>query len=174
MVGVANEMGRYLVKYWRCVEKSITMSRLFGQPNEIEYAFSKWLICLKSFDYAHHPDEIEAALQGVSQVSQGKTVVVFQPHLYSRTAVQYEAAGIALSRADMVLVLPIYPAREKPIPGITSQLVVDASVRAGGNCKLCMPIDVRKLLSEMEAEIIVFMGAGSIDPFARELVEDAE
>ncbi|MEN8209649.1 MAG: Mur ligase domain-containing protein, partial [Candidatus Fermentibacteria bacterium] len=44
-------------------------------------------------DYAHHPDEIEAALQGVSQVSDGKTVVVFQPHLYSRTAVQYEAAG---------------------------------------------------------------------------------
>ncbi len=125
-------------------------------------------------DYAHHPDEIEAALQGVSQVSQGKTVVVFQPHLYSRTAIQYEAAGIALSRADMALVLPIYPAREKPIPGITSQLVVDASVRAGGNCKLCTPVDVRKLLSEMEAEIIVFMGAGSIDPFARELVEDAE
>ena len=125
-------------------------------------------------DYAHHPDEIEAALQGVSQVSQGKTVVVFQPHLYSRTAVQYEAAGIALSRADRALVLPIYPAREKPIPGITSKLVVDASVRAGGDCRLCTPVDVRKLLLEMEAEIIVFMGAGSIDPLARELVEDAE
>ncbi|MCK5117152.1 MAG: UDP-N-acetylmuramate--L-alanine ligase [Candidatus Aegiribacteria sp.] len=125
-------------------------------------------------DYAHHPDEIEAALQGVSQVSQGKIVVVFEPHLYSRTAVQYEAAGIALSRADMALVLPIYPAREKPIPGITSQLVVDASVRAGGNCELCTPVNVMKLLLEMEAEIIVFMGAGSIDSLARELVEDAE
>ena len=125
-------------------------------------------------DYAHHPDEISAALQGVSQVSEGKTVVVFQPHLYSRTAVQYEAAGCALSRADHVLVLPIYPAREKPIPGVTSKLVVDASVRAGGNCRLCMPGDVKKLLLEIEAEIIVFMGAGSIDPLARELLESAE
>ncbi len=125
-------------------------------------------------DYAHHPDEIDAALQGVSQLSQGKTVVVFQPHLYSRTAVQYEAAGLALSKADRVLVLPIYPAREKPIPGVTSRLVVDASVRAGGNCRLCLPVDVKELLLETEAEIIVFMGAGSIDPLARELVEDAQ
>ena len=125
-------------------------------------------------DYAHHPDEITAALQGVSQLSDGKTVVVFQPHLYSRTAIQYEAAGLALSGADHVLVLPIYPAREKPIPGVTSRLVVDASVRAGGNCRLCEPADVRNLLLEIEAEIIVFMGAGSIDPLARELVEDAE
>jgi len=125
-------------------------------------------------DYAHHPDEIEAALQGVSQVSDGKTVVIFQPHLYSRTAVQYEAAGIALSKADCILVLPIYPAREKPIPGVTSKLVADAAVRAGGNCSLCMPVDLRKALREQEAEIVVFMGAGSIDPLARELVEDAE
>lgn len=125
-------------------------------------------------DYAHHPDEIVAALQGVSQVSGGKIVVVFQPHLYSRTAAQYEVAGIALSSADRVLVLPIYPAREKPIPGVTSRLVVDASVRAGGNCRLCTFDDLRKLLIEIEAEIIVFMGAGSIDKFARELVGAVE
>lgn len=125
-------------------------------------------------DYAHHPDEIEAALQGVSQVSGGKIVVVFQPHLYSRTAAQYELAGKALSSADRVLVLPIYPAREKSIPGVTSRLVVDASVRSGGNCRLCMPDDLRKLLIEIKAEIIVFMGAGSIDTFARKLVGAVE
>ncbi|MCK4806871.1 MAG: UDP-N-acetylmuramate--L-alanine ligase, partial [Candidatus Aegiribacteria sp.] len=108
------------------------------------------------------------------QVSEGKTVVVFQPHLYSRTAAQFEAAGVALSRADLVLILPIYPAREKPIPGVTSRLVAEASVRAGGDCRLCMPGELRKLLREEEAETIVFMGAGSIDTFARKLVGTAE
>jgi len=73
-----------------------------------------------------------------------------------------------------VLVLPIYPAREKPLPGVTSRLVVDASTRAGGNCSLCTPADVKEQLLETEAEIIVFMGAGSIDPLARIIVEDAE
>lgn len=125
-------------------------------------------------DYAHHPEEIEAALQGVSQVSERKTCVVFQPHLYSRTATQYEATGIALSKADQVFVLPIYPAREKPIQGVTSELVVDASVRAGGDCRLCLPGELKDLLMDIEAEVIVFMGAGSVDPIARELVGAVE
>lgn len=125
-------------------------------------------------DYAHHPDEIEAALQGVSQLSDGRIGVVFQPHLYSRTAVQFEAAGGALSRADWAFVLPIYPAREKQIPGVSSQLVVDASIRAGGDCRLIMPGELRELLEEKEAKIIVFIGAGSIDTLARELVGAAE
>ncbi len=125
-------------------------------------------------DYAHHPDEIDAALQGVSQLSDGKIGVVFQPHLYSRTASQSEDMGRALSRADWAMVLPIYPAREKPLPGVSSQLVVDASIRAGCDCRLCLPGELRELLNQKKAEIIVFMGAGSVDSYARELVEAVE
>ncbi len=125
-------------------------------------------------DYAHHPDEIKAALQGVAQVSAGRIGVVFQPHLYSRTAVQYEEAGKALSTADWVLVLPIYPAREDPLPGITSKLVADAAVRAGGDCRLTAPGELEEFIREKEADIIVFIGAGSIDPLARKLVEASE
>lgn len=125
-------------------------------------------------DYAHHPDEIDAALQGVSQLSDGKIGVVFQPHLYSRTASQSEDMGRALSRADWVMVLPIYPSREKPLPGISSKLVVDASIRAGCDCSLCVPGELRELLNRKKAEIIVFMGAGSVDSYARELVEAVE
>lgn len=125
-------------------------------------------------DYAHHPDEIDAALQGVSQLSDGKIGVVFQPHLYSRTASQSEEMGRALSRADWALVLPIYPSRELPIPGVSSRLVVDASIRSGCDCRLCAFDELREVLKEKMAEIIVFMGAGSVDCYARELVEEIE
>ena len=125
-------------------------------------------------DYAHHPDEIDAALQGVSQLSDGKIGVVFQPHLYSRTASQSEDMGRALSKADWAIVLPIFPSREKPIPGISSRLVVDASIRAGCDCSLCVPDELREVLNQKKAEIIVFMGAGSVDSYARELVEAVE
>mgnify|MGYP001061798573 CR=1 FL=1 len=125
-------------------------------------------------DYAHHPDEINAALQGVSQLSEGRIGVVFQPHLYSRTAAQYEETGRALSKADWTLVLPIYPAREKPLPGVTSQLIVDAALRAGGDCQLCLFDDLADQLKRKKAKIIIFMGTGSIDSYARELVGASE
>jgi len=123
-------------------------------------------------DYAHHPDEITAALQGVSQLSNGRIGIIFQPHLYSRTASQYEETGRALSGADWVKVLPIYPAREKPIPGVSSMLIVDASIRAGGDCSSCMPDELREILVDSDAEIVVFMGAGSVDSYARGLMEE--
>ena len=125
-------------------------------------------------DYAHHPDEIDAALQAISQLSDGRIGVVFQPHLYSRTASQSEDMGRALSRADWALLLPIYPAREKPVPGVTSSLVVDAAIRAGISSELCMPVDLEKKLGMRKAEIIVFMGAGTVDAYARELVKASE
>jgi UDP-N-acetylmuramate--alanine ligase len=122
-------------------------------------------------DYAHHPDEVRAALQGVSSISEGVTGVVFQPHLYSRTASLAEEFGKALACADWSIVLPIYPAREEPIPGITSSLIVDAAIRDGGVCAQCSPDDLKRVLKSREAEYIVFMGAGSVDELARELVD---
>jgi UDP-N-acetylmuramate--alanine ligase len=77
-------------------------------------------------DYAHHPTEIEALLHAVrSMLPQHKVVAAFQPHLYSRTRDFHEGFGAALSKADAVVLLDIYPARELPIPGVSSQMVFD-------------------------------------------------
>lgn len=80
--------------------------------------------------YAHHPTEIAADLEAVrSHGGGGRVVVVFQPHLFSRTASLGEEIGTALTLADAVVVLDIYPAREDPVPGVTSDIVVKAAAR---------------------------------------------
>ena len=83
-------------------------------------------------DYAHHPTEVAATLSAARQAFPGRRVVaVFQPHLYSRTALHGEALGKALAAADLVVVAPIYGAREQPLAGVTHHLVVRGATRAG-------------------------------------------
>src|SRR5207247_7155811 len=83
-------------------------------------------------DYAHHPTEVAATLAAARQAFPGQRVVaVFQPHLYSRTALHGEALGRALAAADVVVVAPIYAAREQPQPAVTHHLVVRGATRAG-------------------------------------------
>ncbi len=82
-------------------------------------------------DYAHHPTEIRATLEAARQVfGDRRVIVVFQPHLYSRTRALADEFGRALARADRVIVTGIYPARESPIPGVSGRLVADAAVQA--------------------------------------------
>jgi UDP-N-acetylmuramate--alanine ligase len=85
-------------------------------------------------DYAHHPTEVTATLAAARQAFPGRRVVaVFQPHLYSRTALHGAALGEALAAADVVVVAPIYAAREQPEAGggVTHDLVVRSAIRAG-------------------------------------------
>jgi UDP-N-acetylmuramate--alanine ligase len=83
-------------------------------------------------DYAHHPTEVAATLAAARQAFPGRRVVaVFQPHLYSRTALHGEALGKALAAADVVVIAPIYGAREQPLAGVTHHLVVRGATRAG-------------------------------------------
>lgn len=78
-------------------------------------------------DYAHHPDEIAAAASSIKKLyPNDRVMAIFQPHLYSRTKDFYKGFAQALSAFDEVVLLPIYPAREEPIEGVTSQLVYDA------------------------------------------------
>ncbi len=75
-------------------------------------------------DYAHHPEELRALITGVrSLYKEQKMTLVFQPHLYSRTKDLYKEFGTVLSMADEVILLPLYPAREQAIPGVTSELI---------------------------------------------------
>ncbi|WP_328589977.1 glutamate ligase domain-containing protein, partial [Streptomyces cacaoi] len=81
--------------------------------------------------YAHHPTEMTADLEAVRGGASGRVLVLFQPHLFSRTQELGKEMGEALALADGSVVLPIYPAREDPVPGVTSALITDAARAAG-------------------------------------------
>lgn len=115
-------------------------------------------------DYAHHPSELEAAVRAARSLFPArKVVVVFQPHLYSRTQDFYQGFAQSLSEADAVLMIPIYPAREKPIPGVTSEMVLDR-VEAGQKA-MTTKEDLTKSLSAIidSPAVLLTLGAGDID-----------
>ena len=113
-------------------------------------------------DYAHHPEELNALISGVrSLYPNEKMVLVFQPHLYSRTQDQAEGFIKTLEKADEVILLPIYPARELPIPGVTSEMLL-----AGMNLDNKSVMTKEALLdwaSKTNDKLIVMAGAGDID-----------
>jgi UDP-N-acetylmuramate--alanine ligase len=113
-------------------------------------------------DYAHHPTEINAALSAVRMLyPEKKMTVVFQPHLFSRTQDFFEDFGKELSLADDLILTDIYPAREEPIEGVTTQLIYD--VVSIENKTLTHKKEVVKVLQEKEVELLVILGAGDID-----------
>jgi UDP-N-acetylmuramate--alanine ligase len=126
-------------------------------------------------DYAHHPTEVAATLSAARQAFPGRRIVaVFQPHLYSRTALHGEALGKALAAADVVVVAPIYGAREQPMAGVTHHLVVRGATRAGA-----ATVGVRDrtgltthVARAMRAGDVVFtLGAGDVTRVGPELLE---
>jgi UDP-N-acetylmuramate--alanine ligase len=128
-------------------------------------------------DYAHHPTEVAATLAAARQVFPGRRVVaVFQPHLYSRTALHGEALGRALARADVVIVAPIYGAREQPLPGVTADLVVDGAQRAGAAATTTAVRDRAALTGVVAAavrpgDVVLTLGAGDVTRVGPELLE---
>ncbi len=118
-------------------------------------------------DYAHHPSELTATLQAARQAfPQARVVAVFQPHLFSRTQAFAREFGEALLAADVAVVLPIYPAREQPIAGVTHALVVDAAQALGH--RQVMPaatFDDALLLLDgtlREGDVLLTLGAGNV------------
>ncbi|MBX6362749.1 MAG: UDP-N-acetylmuramate--L-alanine ligase [Gemmatimonadetes bacterium] len=126
-------------------------------------------------DYAHHPTEIEATLTAARHAFPGRRLVAaFQPHLYSRTRDFAEAFGRALAAADAVWVTGVYAAREAPMPGVTGELIVDATRRAGGR-GVRYHADIASLPDALAealrpGDVCIAMGAGSIDAAAQALV----
>ncbi|MCK5132991.1 MAG: UDP-N-acetylmuramate--L-alanine ligase [Candidatus Sabulitectum sp.] len=123
-------------------------------------------------DYAHHPDEIAAALSSVKKLANGPVTVVFQPHLPSRTSLLYREMGSALRIADKSYVLPIFKAREEPIPGVDSCLVCDAARRSGALCDLISENQIEGILKAASGGVLIFMGAGSVDGYARRVLRE--
>jgi UDP-N-acetylmuramate--alanine ligase len=112
-------------------------------------------------DYAHHPTEIDAVFQAVSEMHPNKKVtVVFQPHLYSRTQDFIDGFASSLSKFDSVLLLDIYPAREEPIPGVTSKWLLEKITNP--NKKLIEKSILIDEINNTSPDVLVTMGAGDI------------
>ncbi|UGU14881.1 UDP-N-acetylmuramate--L-alanine ligase [Sinomicrobium kalidii] len=112
-------------------------------------------------DYAHHPTEIDAVCQAVREMYPGKKVLaVFQPHLFSRTRDFMDEFGKSLSGFDQVVLLDIYPAREKPIDGITSRHLLDKIDHK--NKQLVSKKELQPLMETTDAQVVLTLGAGDI------------
>jgi UDP-N-acetylmuramate--alanine ligase len=113
-------------------------------------------------DYAHHPQEIESTIDAVRFLYPGKRLVgIFQPHLYSRTRDLADGFVRVLQKLDEVILMPIYPAREKPILGVTSSMLLR---RMDTMSKyLCTPDQVLELVPALCPDIVLTLGAGDID-----------
>lgn len=129
-------------------------------------------------DYAHHPKEIKVSLNGLKGiVNKGRLITVFQPHLYSRTKDFYREFAESLSIADEVVLTEIYPAREKPVKGVTSELIFNELVKLNSKVKYFKnnkPV-IDYLKNDVKTnDVIVFQGAGDItslcDDFVKEIL----
>lgn len=115
-------------------------------------------------DYAHHPDEVRASLQSVRELYPDKHItVIFYPHLYSRTRDFAPQFAEALSHADRVILLPIYPAREAPIEGVSSKIIQDALTCP--ESEICPKERLLERIHDGSFEVLMTMGAGDVDRF---------
>ncbi|MFM7813150.1 MAG: glutamate ligase domain-containing protein, partial [Flavobacteriales bacterium] len=113
-------------------------------------------------DYAHHPEELSACIGAIAQLFPNRKITgVFQPHLFSRTRDFAEEFARSLELLDDIILLPIYPAREKPMPGIDSQWLLD---KIQGKPKILVEKgDLLATLKQSPRDVIVMLGAGDID-----------
>jgi UDP-N-acetylmuramate--alanine ligase len=125
-------------------------------------------------DYAHHPTEVEATLAAARQAFPRRRVVaVFQPHLFSRTALHGEALGRALAAADVVVVAPIYAARERPVAGVSAELVARGAARAGATTVAVREragVTERVIETVRPGDVVFTLGAGDITRVGPELL----
>lgn len=119
-------------------------------------------------DYAHHPDELRASIMSIKSLYDNRKITgIFQPHLYSRTRDFVDAFANSLSLLDELILLDIYPAREEPIDGVTSQIIFD-KVKIE-NKTLCSKEELLELLKNKDLEVLVTLGAGDIETLLPEI-----
>ena len=122
-------------------------------------------------DYAHHPAEIAQSVKSVRELYQDKKITaIFQPHLYTRTRDFYKDFADSLSLLDEVILTEIYPAREQPIPGVSSRLIYD-NLRPGIEKCICPKEDILNLLSKKSVEVLIVLGAGDLDNYVPSITQ---
>jgi UDP-N-acetylmuramate--alanine ligase len=152
-------------------EKTIreALASFRGVKRRFEYVIRKENLIYID-DYAHHPTEIEAFLKSLKEMYKGKKItVIFQPHLFTRTRDFAKEFSRSLSLADELLLMDIYPAREEPIPGVTSDMLfkdISSPVKIR-----CSKKDLLLRLEDMDVEVLATVGAGDIDTFVKPIKE---
>ncbi len=126
-------------------------------------------------DYAHHPTEVKATLNAAKEGWKRRIVSVFQPHLFTRTRDFYEDFALAFQNSDVLIVTDIYPAREKPIKGISGALVSNAARKAGHKHVHYVP-NLDNLSSHLDkiaqpGDMIITIGAGTIWRYSEKYFE---
>ena len=125
-------------------------------------------------DYAHHPEEIRQSLASIKQLYEGRHIrVIFQPHLYTRTRDFYMEFANALSQLDDVVVTDIYPAREEPIPGVTSDLIYD-NLAKNVNKQKCSKDEILDIVRKKDFDVLITLGAGDIEDLSGEIAKILE
>ncbi|MEO6190098.1 MAG: cyanophycin synthetase, partial [Saprospiraceae bacterium] len=119
-------------------------------------------------DYAHHPEELHAAIEAVRKCYPDRKVLgIFQPHLYSRTKDFSNEFAIELDQLDEIILVELYPARELPIEGVSSQTILD--LMQNKNKALVLKRDLINELKKKELDIVVLLGAGDLSFLQNEI-----
>jgi UDP-N-acetylmuramate--alanine ligase len=114
-------------------------------------------------DYAHHPKEILQSARSIRELYKDRKITaIFQPHLYTRTRDFYKDFADALSLLDEVILTEIYPARELPIEGVTSELIYN-NLRPGIEKQIINKADVLQFVKERSFDVLIVLGAGDLD-----------
>ena len=122
-------------------------------------------------DYAHHPEEIRHSLGSLRELYSDRRIkAIFQPHLYTRTQDFYRDFADALSLLDDVCIVDIYPAREEPIPGVTSALIYD-NLRPGIKRQMCRKDEILDVVRQGGFDVLVTLGAGDIEDYVQQITE---
>ncbi|MEO8666427.1 MAG: UDP-N-acetylmuramate--L-alanine ligase [Ignavibacteria bacterium] len=172
---ILNSAAAYLVATELKINDEVineSMKTFFGVKRRLELKFDNGVKIYD--DYAHHPTEVRATLDAIKKVNPSRVITVFQPHLYSRTKDFYKEFAESFSGTDILLLAKIYPAREKAIEGVTSELILNEYNKAiksgqGKEQKLegYYVEDNEKILNLLESirkegDVIIFQGAGDI------------
>ena len=122
-------------------------------------------------DYAHHPKEIYQSAKSIRELYRDRKITaIFQPHLYTRTRDFYKDFADALSQLDEVILCDIYPAREQPIPGVTSKLIYD-NLKPGVEKSMIHKEDVLDVVRSRDFDVLVILGAGDLDNYVPEIAK---
>ena len=122
-------------------------------------------------DYAHHPQEIYQSAKSMRELYKDRKITaIFQPHLYTRTRDFYKDFAKALSQLDEVILTEIYPAREQPIEGVSSQLIYD-NLAEGVEKSIIHKDDVLNLVKERDFDVLIVLGAGDLDNYTPQIAE---
>ncbi len=169
-VGIASYSGVYrrFNVYESRVHKSISGKSISGEAVSGEAVSGESKVVVD--DYAHHPEELRASIDSIRMLYPGKHITgVFQPHLYTRTRDFADAFAAVLSRLDCVILLPIYPAREEPIDGVDSQMLLD---KITSTDKVIVPKEELLIhLKSIQTDVIMTLGAGDIDRLVPQIVQ---